>query len=60
MKLNLKMMAASAAVLGLLAAGAALPATAASPLTASAAISLTWSSVEVESIDTCDYASTMT
>ena len=60
MKLNLKMMAASAAVLGLLAAGAALPATAASPLTASAAISLPWSSVDVESIDTGDYASTMT
>ena len=33
MKLNLKMLAVSAALLGLLAAGAALPASAAGPLT---------------------------
>ena len=33
MKLNLKMLAVSTALLGLLAAGAALPASAASPLT---------------------------
>lgn len=60
MKLNLKMLAAGAAVLGLLAAGTALPATAASPLTAPAAITFPWSAVDVESIETGDYASTMT
>ena len=60
MKLNLKMLAVSAAVLGLLAAGAALPAAAASPLDAPAAITFPWSAAEVESIDTGDYAATMT
>lgn len=39
MKLNLKMLAVSAALLGLLAAGAALPASAAGPLNAAAALS---------------------
>ena len=43
MKLNLKMLAVSAALLGLLAAGAALPASAAGPLNAAAALSLPWS-----------------
>ncbi len=37
MKLNLKMLAVSTALLGLLAAGAALPASAAGPLNAAAA-----------------------
>lgn len=60
MKLNPKMLAVSAAVVALLTAGAALPATAASPLTAPAAISLPWSAVDVESIETGSYASTMT
>ena len=48
MKLNLKMLAVSAALLGLLAAGAALPASAAGPLNAAAALSLPWSAVAVE------------
>ena len=60
MKLNLKMLAVSAALLGLLAAGAALPASAASPLNAAAALSLPWSAVAVESVETGTYASTMT
>jgi len=60
MKLNPKMLAVSAAVLALLTAGAALPATAASPLVAPAAISLPWTAVDVESIETGSYASTMT
>ena len=45
MKLNLKMLAVSTALLGLLAAGAALPASAAGPLNAAAALSLPWSAV---------------
>ena len=48
MKLNLKMLAVSTALLGLLAAGAALPASAAGPLNAAAALSLPWSAVAVE------------
>ena len=60
MKLNLKMLAVSAALLGLLAAGAALPASAASPLNAAAALSLPWSPAAVESVETGTYASTMT
>lgn len=60
MKLNLKMLAVSAALLGLLAAGAALPASAAGPLNAAAALSLPWSAVAVESVETGTYASTMT
>ena len=60
MKLNLKMLAVSAALLGLLAVGAALPASAASPLNAAAALSLPWSAAAVESVETGSYASTMT
>ena len=60
MKLNLKMLAVSAALLGLLAAGAALPASAAGPLNAAAALSLPWSPAAVESVETGTYASTMT
>ena len=61
MKLNLKMLAVSAALLGLLAGGAALPAGAASPFAAApAAISLPWLAAEVESVETGTYASTMT
>ena len=60
MKLNLKMLAVSAALLGLLAAGAALPASAAGPLNAAAALSLPWSAAAVESVETGTYASTMT
>ena len=61
MKLNPKMLAVSAALLGLLAGGAALPARAASPFAAApAAISLPWLAAEVESVETGSYASTMT
>ena len=60
MKLNLKMLAVSTALLGLLAAGAALPASAAGPLNAVAALSLPWSTAAVESVETGSYASTMT
>ena len=60
MKLNLKMLAVSAALLGLLAVGAALPASAAGPLNAAAALSLPWSAAAVESVETGSYASTMT
>ncbi len=60
MKLNLKMLAVSTALLGLLAAGAALPASAAGPLNAAAALSLPWSPAAVESVETGTYASTMT
>ena len=60
MKLNLKMLAVSTALLGLLAAGAALPASAAGPLNAAAALSLPWSAAAVESVETGSYASTMT
>mgnify|MGYP002129346536 CR=1 FL=1 len=60
MKLNLKMLAVSAALLGLLAAGAALPASAAGPLNAAVALSLPWSAAAVESVETGSYASTMT
>ena len=61
MKLNPKMLAVSAALLGLLAGGAALPAGAASPFAAApAAISLPWLAAEVESVETGTYASTMT
>lgn len=55
-----KQLAASAVLLGLLAAGAALPATAASPLSAAAAITMPWTTVAVESIAPGDYAATMT
>ena len=55
-----KQLAASAVLLGLLAAGAALPATAASPLSAAAAITMPWATVAVESIAPGDYAATMT
>ena len=59
MKLNPKMLAVSAALLGLLAGGAALPAGAASPFAAApAAISLPWLAAEVESVETGSYAST--
>ena len=58
MKLNLKMLAVSTALLGLLAAGAALPASAAGPLNAAAALSLPWSAAAVESVETGSYAST--
>lgn len=60
MRLNPKQLAASAVLLGLLAAGAALPASAASSLNATAAITFPWSSVAVESIAPGDYAATMT
>lgn len=60
MKLNPKTLAVSAALLGLLAAGTALPASAASPLTATAAFTFPWTVVDVESVETGDYAATMT
>lgn len=63
MKLNPKQLAVSAALLGLLAAGMALPVGAASPTTASAAISLPalpWAAADIESIETGDYADSMT
>ena len=56
MKLNLKMLAVSTALLGLLAAGAALPASSAGPLIAAAALSLPWSAAAVESVETGSYA----
>lgn len=60
MKLNPKQLAVSAALLSLLAAGAALPAAAASPISAPAAITFPWSTVATESVDPGDYAATMT
>ena len=62
MKLNPKQLAVSAALLSLLAAGAALPAVAASPISATAAISIDWpwSAVATESVETGDYAAAMT
>ena len=60
MKLNPKQLAVSAALLTLLAAGAALPATAASPISAPAAITFPWSAVATESVETGDYAASMT
>ena len=62
MKLNPKQLAVSAALLSLLAAGAALPAAAASPISATAAISIDWpwSAVATESVETGDYAAAMT
>ena len=63
MKLNPKQLAACAALVGLLTVCAALPASAAGPLNAAAAIALPtlpWSSVEVESIEPGDYAASMT
>ena len=60
MKLNPKQLAVSAALLGLLAAGAALPVAAASPISAPAAITFPWSPVAAESVETGDYAPTMT
>ena len=62
MKLNPKQLAVSAALLSLLAAGAALPAAAASPISATAAISIDWpwSAVATESMETGDYAAAMT
>lgn len=60
MKLNPKQLAVSAALLILLAAGAALPATAASPISAPAAITFPWSVVATESVETGDYVASMT
>ena len=63
MKLNPKQLAVCAALVGLLTMCAALPASAAGPLHAAAAIALPtlpWSSVEVESIEPGDYAASMT
>lgn len=63
MKLNPKQLAVCAALVGLLTVCAALPASAAGPLNAAAAIALPtlpWSSVEVESIEPGDYAASMT
>lgn len=62
MKLNPKQLAVSAALLSLLAAGAALPAAATSPISATAAISIDWpwSAVATESVETGDYAAAMT
>lgn len=63
MKLNPKQLAVCAALVGLLTVSAALPASAASPLNAAAAVtlpSLPWSSTEVESIEPGDYAASMT
>ena len=62
MKLNPKQLAVSAALLSLLAAGAVLPAAAASPISATAAISIDWpwSAVATESVETGDYAAAMT
>ena len=63
MKLNPKQLAVCAALVGLLTVCAALPASAADPLHAAAAVSLPtlpWSSVEVESIEPGDYAASMT
>ena len=63
MKLNPKQLAVCAVLVGLLTVCAALPASAAGPLHAAAAIALPtlpWSSVEVESIEPGDYAASMT
>ena len=60
MKLNPKQLAVSAALLTLLAAGTALPATAASPISAPAAITFPWSAVATESVETGDYVASMT
>lgn len=60
MKLNPKKLAASAALLSLLVVGTAMPATAASPFSALAAITLPWAAVSVESIETGDYSTSMT
>ena len=60
MKLNPKQLAVSAALLTLLAAGAALPATAASPISAPAAITFPWNAVATESVEPGDYAASMT
>lgn len=60
MKLNLKQLALSAAVLGLLAVGMAVPATAANPFAVSTAIVWPWESVSVETVETGDYAASMT
>ena len=63
MKLNPKQLAVCAALVGLLTVCVALPASAAGPLHAAAAIALPtlpWSSVEVESIEPGDYAASMT
>ena len=63
MKLNPKQLAVCAALVGLLTVCAALPASAAGPLHAAAAIALPtlpWSSVEVENIEPGDYAASMT
>ena len=60
MKLNLKMLAVSAALLGLLAAGAGASGLCSRSPDAAAALSLPWSAVAVESVETGSYASTMT
>ena len=65
MKLNLKRLALSAALLSLLAAGMAVPASAASPFdatdaTALAGFSWPWENVNVETIEAGEYAASMT
>ena len=65
MKLNLKRLALSAALLSLLAAGMAVPASAASPFdatdaTALAGFSWPWENVNVETIEPGEYAASMT
>ena len=62
MKLNLKQLAAAAALLCLLTAGAALSASAAGPLDAAETntFSWPWEKVSVETVETGDYAATMT
>lgn len=61
MKRNPKQLAVCAALLSLLAVGMAMPASAASPFVAPAlSISWPWESVSVESVETGDYAASMT
>lgn len=61
MKRNPKQLAVCAALLSLLAVGMAVPASAASPLVAPAlSISWPWESVSVETVETGDYAASMT
>ena len=57
MKLNPKQLAVSAALLGLLAAGAALPVAAASPISAPAAITFPWSPVAAMTVGTAQQLS---
>lgn len=61
MKRNPKQLAVCAALLSLLAVGMAVPASAASPFVAPAlSISWPWESVSVETVETGDYAASMT